>query len=120
MPTSDRAYSVEMWLSEDTALWFLDRLSIGCSAEWSMALGLRTVFSNPFLDPALLPALSVILSCKRETDTEQKWISGPCCMIIPPAMPAEGKVQNMSGLSEYRGRGDVETILVWTLDRYVQ
>lgn len=30
---------MEMWLSADTALWSLDRLSIGCSAEWSMVLG---------------------------------------------------------------------------------
>lgn len=100
---------MEMWLSADTSLWFLDRLSIGCSAEWSMALGLRTVFLNPSLDLALLP---VTLSCKRET--ENNWISGPCCMIIPPEMPAEGKVQNMSDLSKYRGRRDVETMLVWT------
>lgn len=95
---------MEMWLSADTALWFLDRLSTGCSAEWSMALGLRTVFLNPSLDPALFPALPVTLSWMRETDTEQKWISGPCCMIVPSEMPAEGRVQNMSGLSKYRGK----------------
>lgn len=111
---------VEMWLSADTAFQFLDRLSIGCSAEWSRALGLRTIFLNPFLDPALFPALSVPLSWKEETNIEQKWVSGPCCMIFPPEMPAEERVQNMSGLPKYRGREDMDTILVWTLDRYVQ
>lgn len=76
---------------------------------------------NPFLDPALPPALSATLSWEREmSDTEQKWISGPCCMLVPPETSAEVKGQKMSSSSRYGGRGDVETMLAWTSDRYVQ
>lgn len=76
---------------------------------------------NRFLDLALPPALSDTLSWEMEmSDTEQKCISGPCCMLITPETSGEGRGQKMSGLSRYRGRGDVETVLSWNSDRYVQ
>lgn len=110
--TGHSPLSVEAWLSAGTALWFLDRLS--------MMLVLHSA-PTPFSGPSST-SCSFCHPQLREGDVRHraKWISGLCCMLVPPETSALGKGQKKSYLSRYRGRGDVETMLAWLSDMNVQ
>lgn len=117
--TGHSTLCVEMGLSADAALWFVDRLSAGCSAGRIVTLGLRSA-PKPFPRSSSTSCFFCHSWELEMSDMEQKWISGPCCMLIPPKMSAEGKSQKMSGSSGYGGGGDAETLLAWTFDGYIQ